>query len=101
MGIFTMALYLTNIGVGGIKSNVAGLGTDQFDQKVDKEKAQMAHFFDTFYFVTSLGTFLAATVFVYIQDQEGRSWAYGICSASMTLSWSFYWGLKDLGTRNV
>uniref|UniRef100_A0A7N2L065 Uncharacterized protein n=1 Tax=Quercus lobata TaxID=97700 RepID=A0A7N2L065_QUELO len=76
----------TKTGIGGIKSSVAGLGTDQFDQKVDKEKAQMAHFFDTFYFVTSLRTFLAVTVFVYIQDQVGRSWAYGICSASMTLA---------------
>ncbi|KAM3714072.1 hypothetical protein ACB098_01G307000 [Castanea mollissima] len=97
MSVFTMALYLTNIGIGGIKSSVAGLGTDQFDQKYDKEKAQMAHFFDTFYFVTSLGTLLAVTVFVYIQDQVGRSWAYGICSASMTLALLvFLLGLKEL-----
>nr|POE55196.1 protein nrt1/ ptr family 6.2 [Quercus suber] len=86
MGIFTMALYLTNIGVGGIKSSVAGLGTDQFDQNDDKEKAQMAHFFNRFYFVISSGTLLAVTVLVYLQDQVGRSWAYGICSASMTLA---------------
>ncbi|KAL4654049.1 hypothetical protein ACB092_01G350400 [Castanea dentata] len=86
MGIFTMALYLTNIGVGGIKSSVAGLGTDQFDQTDDKEKAQMAHFFSRFYFVISSGTLLAVTVLVYLQDQVGRSWAYGICSASMTLA---------------
>ena len=65
MGIFTMALYLTNIGVGGIKSSVAGLGTDQFDQNDDKEKAQMAHFFNRFYFVISSGTLLAVTVLVY------------------------------------
>lgn len=86
MGIFTMALYLTNIGVGGIKSSVAGLGTDQFDQNDDNEKAQMAHFFNRFYFVISSGTLLAVTVLVYLQDQVGRSWAYGICSASMTLA---------------
>ena len=77
---------LISVGIGGIKSSVSGLGTDQFDQKDEKEKAQMAHFFDRFYFVISSGTLLAVTVFVYIQDQVGRSLAYGICSASMTVA---------------
>ena len=78
MGIFTIAVYLTNIGMGGIKSSVPGLGTDQFDLNDAKENAQMARFFDRFHFVTNLGTLLAVTVLVYIQDEVGRSWAYGI-----------------------
>nr|POE55194.1 protein nrt1/ ptr family 6.2 [Quercus suber] len=86
MGIFTIAVYLTNIGMGGIKSSVPGLGTDQFDLKDAKESAQMARFFDRFHFVTNLGTLLAVTVLVYIQDEVGRSWAYGICAASMILA---------------
>nr|POE55193.1 protein nrt1/ ptr family 6.2 [Quercus suber] len=86
MGILTKAVYLTNIGIGGIKSSVPGLGTDQFDQNDDKENAQMVRFFDRFFLVTNLGTLLACTLLVYIQDQVGRSWAYEICSASMILA---------------
>ena len=86
MGIFTIAVYLTNIGMGGIKSSVPGLGTDQFDLNDAKENAQMARFFDRFHFVTNLGTLLAVTVLVYIQDEVGRSWAYGICATSMILA---------------
>ena len=73
MGIFTIAVYLTNIGMGGIKSSVPGLGTDQFDLNDAKENAQMARFFDRFHFVTNLGTLLAITELVYIQDEVGRS----------------------------
>ncbi|KAK2966307.1 hypothetical protein RJ640_018118 [Escallonia rubra] len=86
MGVFFIALYSIAVGLGGIKSSVSGFGTDQFDQKDEKEKAQMAYFFNRFYFFISVGTLLAATVFVYIQDTIGRSWGYGICSALMFLA---------------
>ncbi|KAK3029077.1 hypothetical protein RJ639_039221 [Escallonia herrerae] len=86
MGVFFIALYSIAVGLGGIKSSVSGFGTDQFDQKDEKEKAQMAYFFNRFYFFISVGTLLAATVFVYIQDTVGRSWGYGICSALMFLA---------------
>ncbi|CAL1414571.1 unnamed protein product [Linum trigynum] len=86
MGILYMALYLIALGTGGLKSSVSGFGTDQFDEKDDKEKAQMAYFFNRFFFFISLGTLLAVTVLVYIQDEVGRSWAYGICSASMFIA---------------
>ncbi|CAN1215973.1 Protein NRT1/ PTR FAMILY 6.2 [Linum perenne] len=83
MGILYMALYLISLGTGGLKSSVSGFGTDQFDEKDDKEKSQMAYFFNRFFFFISMGTLMAVTVLVYIQDEVGRSWAYGICSASM------------------
>ncbi|KAK6273311.1 hypothetical protein POUND7_010394 [Theobroma cacao] len=83
MGVLYMALYLIALGTGGLKSSVSGFGTDQFDQKDEKEKAQMAYFFNRFYFFISTGTLMAVTVLVYLQDEVGRSWAYGICSVSM------------------
>ncbi|XP_017983179.1 PREDICTED: protein NRT1/ PTR FAMILY 6.2 isoform X1 [Theobroma cacao] len=83
MGILYLSLYLIALGTGGLKSSVSGFGTDQFDEKDEKEKAQMAYFFNRFFFVISIGTLLAVTVLVYIQDEVGRSWGYGICSASM------------------
>ncbi|KAK1549871.1 hypothetical protein Q3G72_009264 [Acer saccharum] len=86
MGVFYLALYVYGIGLGGIKSSISGLGTDQFDQKDDKERAHMVYFFDRFYFIINVGTLLGVTVLVWIQDQKGRSWGYGISSAAMILA---------------
>lgn len=86
MGVFSCALYLYGLGLGGIKSSVSGFGTDQFDKNDKKEKQQMASFFDMFYLIINIGTLLAVTVLVYIQDKVGRSWGYGICSVTMLLA---------------
>ncbi|KAJ4707907.1 protein NRT1/ PTR FAMILY 6.2-like [Melia azedarach] len=86
MGVLYIALYLIALGTGGLKSSVSGFGTDQFDEKDKKEKAQMAYFFSRFFFVISTGTLMAVTVLVYIQDEVGRSWGYGICSLSMFIA---------------
>ncbi|KAJ8753167.1 hypothetical protein K2173_017741 [Erythroxylum novogranatense] len=86
LGIFYVALYLIALGTGGLKSSVSGFGTDQFDEKDNKEKTQMAYFFNRFFFFISLGTLMAVTVLVYIQDEVGRSWAYGLCTASMVIA---------------
>ncbi|XP_031252656.1 protein NRT1/ PTR FAMILY 6.2 [Pistacia vera] len=83
MGILYMALYLIALGTGGLKSSVSGFGTDQFDEKDEKEKTQMAYFFSRFFFFISLGTLTAVTVLVYVQDEVSRSLGYGICSVSM------------------
>ncbi|KAL5700554.1 hypothetical protein ACHQM5_025981 [Ranunculus cassubicifolius] len=83
MGILYMSLYLIALGTGGLKSSASGVGTDQFDDKDEKEKTQMAYFFNRFVFFISMGTLTAVTVLVYIQDEVGRSFAYGICSVTM------------------
>lgn len=86
MGILYLSLYLVALGTGGLKSSVSGFGSDQFDEKDTKEKTQMTYFFSRFFFFVSTGTLLAVTVLVYIQDEVGRSWAYGICCISMILA---------------
>jgi peptide/histidine transporter 3/4 len=86
MGILYLSLYLIALGTGGLKSSVSGFGTDQFDDKDEKEKTQKEYFFNRFFFFISMGTLMAVTVLVYIQDKVGRSWAYGICSVSMFIA---------------
>ncbi|XP_009781779.1 protein NRT1/ PTR FAMILY 6.2 [Nicotiana tabacum] len=86
MGILYLALYLIALGTGGLKSSVSGFGTDQFDDKDEKEKSQMAYFFNRFFLFISMGTLAAVTVLVYVQDEVGRSWAYGICCISMIIA---------------
>lgn len=86
MGVLYIALYLIALGTGGLKSSVSGFGTDQFDEKDEKEKTQMAYFFSRFFFFISLGTLMAVTVLVYVQDEIGRSLGYGICSVAMFIA---------------
>ncbi|KAL8040628.1 hypothetical protein ABFX02_10G110100 [Erythranthe guttata] len=86
MAVFYISIYTVALGLGGIKCSVSGFGTDQFDQKDDKEKAQMASFFNKFYFFISIGTLIAVTVFIYIQDKVSRVWGYGSCSVIMLLA---------------
>ncbi|KAH9761924.1 protein NRT1/ PTR FAMILY 6.2 [Citrus sinensis] len=86
MGVLYIALYLIALGTGGLKSSVSGFGTDQFDEKDEKEKTQMAYFFSRFFFFISLGTLMAVTVLVYIQDEISRSVGYGICSVAMFMA---------------
>lgn len=77
------ALYLTALGTGGLKSSVSGFGSDQFDESDGKEKKQMIKFFNWFFFFISLGALVAVTVLVYIQDNLGREWGYGICACAI------------------
>ncbi|KAK6156485.1 hypothetical protein DH2020_010733 [Rehmannia glutinosa] len=86
MTVFYLAIYTLAVGLGGIKCSVSGFGTDQFDQKDEKEKAQMAYFFNRFYFFISIGTLVAVTVFIYIQDRVARVWGYGSCTVVMLIA---------------
>lgn len=77
------ALYTIAAGAGGIKANVSGFGSDQFDLNDPKEERAMVFFFNRFYFGISLGSLFAVTVLVYVQDDVGRGWGYGISAAAM------------------
>ncbi|RWW84492.1 hypothetical protein BHE74_00006901 [Ensete ventricosum] len=83
--VLYLALYLTALGTGGLKSSVSGFGSDQFDETDPGEKAQMMKFFNWFFFFISLGSLLAVTVLVYIQDNLGREWGYGLCATAIAL----------------
>ncbi|CDP10398.1 unnamed protein product [Coffea canephora] len=86
MGMLYLALYLIALGTGGLKSSVSGFGSDQFDERDEKEKSQMAYFFNRFFLFISIGTLTAVTVLVYLEDNVSRSLAYGICSLSMFIA---------------
>ncbi|CAA2986164.1 NRT1 PTR FAMILY -like [Olea europaea subsp. europaea] len=81
--VLYIALYLTALGTGGLKSSVSGFGSDQFEDSDKKEKKQMIKFFNWFFFFISIGSLTAVTVLVYIQDNLGREWGYGICACAI------------------
>ncbi|XP_071699379.1 protein NRT1/ PTR FAMILY 6.4-like [Rutidosis leptorrhynchoides] len=78
-------LYTIALGASGIKSNVSGFGSDQFDTSDPKEEKVMIYFFNRFYFYISLGSLFAVTVLVCIQDNVGRGLGYGISAETMII----------------
>ncbi|PSS04065.1 Protein NRT1/ PTR FAMILY 6.3 like [Actinidia chinensis var. chinensis] len=83
--VLYIALYLTALGTGGLKSSVSGFGSDQFNDTDKQERAQMTNFFNWFFFFISIGSLGAVTILVYIQDNVGRQWGYGICACAIVL----------------
>ncbi|KAK4747439.1 hypothetical protein SAY87_014025 [Trapa incisa] len=84
--VLYVALYTTALGTGGLKSSVSGFGSDQFDEMDKKERSHMTSFFNWFFFFISIGSLVAVTVLVYIQDNVGRQWGYGICACAIVTS---------------
>ncbi|KAJ6796076.1 putative protein NRT1/ PTR FAMILY 6.4 [Iris pallida] len=86
LALLYASLYIIALGGGGIKANVSGFGSDQFDTSDPKEGRSMIFFFNRFYFSISLGSLFASTVLVYVQDNVGRGYGYGISAATMVLA---------------
>ncbi|KAL3818202.1 hypothetical protein ACJIZ3_004107 [Penstemon smallii] len=85
LSVLYLALYLTALGTGGLKSSVSGFGSDQFDDSDKKERIQMIKFFNWFFFLINIGSLGAVTVLVYIQDKYGRDYGYGICVCAILM----------------
>ncbi|KAL8130505.1 hypothetical protein V2J09_019660 [Rumex salicifolius] len=85
LGVLYLALYTIALGTGGLKSSVSGFGSDQFDDTDKKERTHMSKFFNWFFFFISLGSLAAVTVLVYIEDNIGRQWGYGLCACSIAV----------------
>ncbi|XP_021908025.1 protein NRT1/ PTR FAMILY 6.3 [Carica papaya] len=83
--VLYLALYLIALGTGGLKSSVSGFGSDQFDDSDPKERTHMTNFFNWFFFLISIGSLGAVTILVYIQDNLGREWGYGICACAIVI----------------
>lgn len=86
LALLYTALYTIALGGGGIKSNVSGFGSDQFNASDPKEGKAMIYFFNRFYFCISLGSLFTVTVMVYVQDNVGRGWGYGISAGTMIIA---------------
>ncbi|CAN1186000.1 Protein NRT1/ PTR FAMILY 6.3 [Linum perenne] len=84
--VLYLALYMTALGTGGLKSSVSGFGSDQFDDSDPREKKQMTKFFNWFFFLINIGSLGAVTILVYIQDHQGRKYGYGICAVAIVMA---------------
>lgn len=80
------ALYLLAAGSAGIKASMPAHGADQFDERDPKEAAQMSTFFNFLLMAICLGGALSLTLFVWIQENKGWDWAFGLACISIFLA---------------
>ena len=82
-GFLGVSLFLIAIGTGGIKANLSPMGADQ----VKEQGEQMVQkFFNGFYWFIQIGSILAFTVVVYVQQEVLFFYGYLILAVSMTLA---------------
>ncbi|KAG6550344.1 hypothetical protein Mapa_008307 [Marchantia paleacea] len=81
-----VGLYLIALGIGGIKATVSPFGADQFDDGDPVEASLLPSYFNWFYWATMLGSMVASTIIIYMQDHVGWDWGYGIPLCIMALA---------------
>jgi len=80
---FAVALTILAFATGGIKSNVAPFGADQIQQEGPRA---VQTFFNWFYFFINLGSLLAFTVVVWVQQQYSYFYGYVITASAVALT---------------
>lgn len=80
------ALALVALGTGGVKPNVPSFGADQHDENDEKELSYKYTFFNFFFLSIKVGALLGLTVMVYIEQEKGYAWGFGLPTAIMFAS---------------
>ncbi|KAF2315991.1 hypothetical protein GH714_040786 [Hevea brasiliensis] len=83
---FILGLYLVALGVGGIKGSLPPHGAEQFDETTPQGRKQRSSFFNYYVFCLSCGALIAVTFVVWIEDNKGWQWGFGISTATILLS---------------
>ncbi|KAL2543057.1 Protein NRT1/PTR FAMILY 4.6 [Abeliophyllum distichum] len=81
-----LGLYLVALGIGGIKGALPVHGAEQFDENTPQGRKQRSTFFNYFVFCLSCGALIAVTLVVWIEDNKGWEWGFGISTFTILLS---------------
>ncbi|GAB2249513.1 hypothetical protein Droror1_Dr00012872 [Drosera rotundifolia] len=84
--VLYLALLLTAFGTGGIRPCVVTFAANQFDMRKQSVASRRWNFFNWFYFSMGMATLTALTVIVYIQENVGWDWGFGIPTVLMAFS---------------
>ncbi|KAJ7968798.1 protein NRT1/ PTR FAMILY 4.5-like [Quillaja saponaria] len=80
-----IALYLLACGSAGLKAALPSHGADQFDEKDQKEAKQMSSYFNFLLLSICIGGAASLTLLVWIQDNRGWDWGFGISAVAILL----------------
>ncbi|KAJ9567279.1 hypothetical protein OSB04_003245 [Centaurea solstitialis] len=81
-----IGLYLVALGVGGIKGSLPPHGAEQFDEDTTHGRKQRSSFFNYYVFCLACGALIAVTFAVWIEDNIGWQWGFGISSLAILIS---------------
>lgn len=81
-----IGLYLVALGVGGIKGSLPAHGAEQLDENTPHGRKQRSTFFNYFVFSLACGALIAVTLVVWIEDNKGWQWGFGISTLTILLS---------------
>ncbi|GAA0143896.1 hypothetical protein Leryth_015498 [Lithospermum erythrorhizon] len=68
LAIFYISIYLLALGSGSIEPALATLGAEQFDEEDPEENRSKSKFFSYFYVALNMGSLIAETVLVYLEN---------------------------------
>ncbi|KAL6651567.1 hypothetical protein ACP70R_010492 [Stipagrostis hirtigluma subsp. patula] len=75
------------VAAGGANPTSLPFGADQFDERDERQKEELARYYNWYYAVTTTATFLALTVIVYVQDKV--SWGLGFAVPTALMAFAF------------
>ncbi|EPS70163.1 hypothetical protein M569_04601, partial [Genlisea aurea] len=84
--VYFIALYTVALGTGFTKPNISTFAADQFDEFSVREKSLKLSFFNWWTFSISIGNLIAYTALVYVQDNVGWGFGYGIPTVGLGIS---------------
>lgn len=84
--VLFIGLYLVALGVGGIKGSLPPHGAEQFDEDTTHGRKQRSSFFNYYVFCLACGALIAVTFAVWIEDNIGWQWGFGISSFAILIS---------------
>lgn len=79
-------LYMVALGVGGIKGSLPPHGAEQFDATTFEGRKKRSSFFNYFIFCLSCGALIAVTLVVWMEDNKGWQWGFGISTLTILIS---------------
>ena len=100
-GMLFIGLYLVALGVGGLKGSLPVHGAEQFDENETKERRLRSTFFNWFLFSICVGSLLAVTFVVWVQDNKGWQWGFAISTVSILLILIVFLGGTTVYRNNI
>ncbi|KAK4266517.1 hypothetical protein QN277_027421 [Acacia crassicarpa] len=87
---FYLSIYLVAFGYGGHQPTLATLGSDQYDEKIPRQKKSKEAFFFYFYVALNVGSLVSNTVLVYYEDTGNWTLGFGVSLASAVIAFLSY-----------
>ncbi|XP_042475754.1 protein NRT1/ PTR FAMILY 2.7-like [Macadamia integrifolia] len=86
LGALYSALTLGSIGIGGTRFTLATMGADQLTKSKDQ-----GVFFNWFFFTLYVASIISSTAIVYVEDNVGWDWGFGLSAATNAVGLAVFW----------